>query len=325
MAVVDVAVIGAGPAGAAAAVQLRRSGADFRVFEKARIGGLLWNADLVENYPGFPRGISGPGFVGLIEKQIKNAGVKVETNEVLKIAYRQGLFTLKTRKGPLQARACVIATGTEPLRLPDGLVPPEAGSRVFYEVAPLAARTRGKRIAVVGGGDAAFDYALNLSRRNDVVLLHRGRTPQCLPLLRRRAEGRPRIAVLGGIRLEAVRRTKRGLALDLLRGKRRFVLEVSYLLAAVGRKPVLGFVDGCLKKRVAALRRARRLFLVGDVKNGLFRQTAIAAGDGVRAAMEIAGGPMKRRPASRGIRDEGMPPGPLLEPGRHRPGRKAGI
>jgi len=322
--VVDVAVIGAGPAGAAAAVQLKRSGVDFRLFEKAKTGGLLRNALLVENYPGFPRGVAGPDLVRLIERQMKRLGIKVEKNEVLRVGFRGGLFTLKTLRGDLRARVCVIASGTEPLRLPHGLIPPESEGRVCYEVVPLA-RTKGKRIAVLGGGDAAFDYALNLARRNDVVLLHRSRTPKCLPLLRRRAKGRPRLTVLDGAGLESVRRTKRGLILGLKRGRRRLILEVSYLLAAVGRKPALGFVAVGLKKRVAALRRAKRLFLAGDVKNGSFRQTAIAAGDGLRAAMEIASGFMKWRADSRPRGDEDANSSPLRGPGRHRTGRRPGI
>jgi len=290
VALVDVAVIGAGPAGAAAAIQLKRSGVDFRIFEKERTGGLLRNANLVENYPGFPRGVAGPAFVRLIERHLKSLGVEVEKNEVLRIGYRNALFTLETRRGDFLARRCVIAAGTEPLRLPDRLVSAGAEKRVFYEAAPLASRTKGLRIAVVGGGDAAFDYALNLARRNDVFILHRSRTPTCLPLLRQRAQAEPRITLLDGAELGGVRRMGRGLRLDLSRGQKRSVLEVSFLLAAVGRKPALGFVTAGLKTRFAALRRARRLFLVGDVKNGSFRQTAMAGGDGIRAAMEIAGG-----------------------------------
>ncbi|MBM3295893.1 MAG: NAD(P)/FAD-dependent oxidoreductase, partial [Candidatus Aminicenantes bacterium] len=205
MPIVEVAVVGAGPAGASAAVQLRRSGVDFRIFEKAGTGGLLRNAYLVENYPGFPRGISGPALVRLIERHLKRLGIDVEKNEVLRIGYRNGRFILKTRRGDVRSRVCVIAAGTEPRRLPDGLVPPEAEGRVFYEAATLADRSKGMRIAVLGSGDAAFDYALNFARRNDVFILHRGRKPKGLPLLRRRARNRPRIVILDGARLEAVK------------------------------------------------------------------------------------------------------------------------
>jgi thioredoxin reductase (NADPH) len=73
----EVAIVGAGPAGMTAAIQLKRYGIPFVLLEKERIGGLLWNANLVENYPGFPAGVSGPKLVGLIEKQMERVGVEV--------------------------------------------------------------------------------------------------------------------------------------------------------------------------------------------------------------------------------------------------------
>ncbi len=70
----EVIIIGAGPAGMTAAIQLKRYGIPFVLLEKERVGGLLWNANLVENYPGFPAGVSGPRLVGLIEKQMERIG-----------------------------------------------------------------------------------------------------------------------------------------------------------------------------------------------------------------------------------------------------------
>jgi len=286
MAVVDVVIIGAGPAGAAAAVQLRRSGVDFRIFEKKRTGGLLWHANLVENYPGFPRGIRGPDLVRLIEKQLQSLAIKVEKNAVLKVCYQKGFFLTKTSRGNVRSRVLVVATGTVPCRIPERLVPSEAAGRVHYEVSRLA-RRKNMKIAILGGGDAAFDYALNLAHRNEVVLIQRSRTPKCLPLLRLRAENHPRISCLSSMRLEAVRRAKKGLSLDITRDGRKIAIEVSNLLVAIGRKPSLDIFDQSLKTQSAALRRAGRLYLIGDVKNGFFRQAAIAVGDGIKAAMEI--------------------------------------
>jgi thioredoxin reductase (NADPH) len=191
MPVLEVAIIGAGPAGAAAAVQLRRQGIAFRIWERDEVGGLLRNAHLVENYPGFPRGISGPDLARLIGKQLDRLAVRVEFQEVLKLDYVRGLFSIRTRAGGASSRICIVATGTKPLRLPETLVGRDVRDRVFYEIAPLAG-VSGKKIAVVGAGDAAFDYALSLARRNEVVILNRGRETKCLPLLEARVKVHPR-------------------------------------------------------------------------------------------------------------------------------------
>jgi len=84
---VDVAIIGAGPVGIAAAIQLKRYDIEFMIFEKGKIGGLLRNANLVENYLGFPRGIRGRELVELFKEQLKNAGVKVQFEMVRELDY----------------------------------------------------------------------------------------------------------------------------------------------------------------------------------------------------------------------------------------------
>jgi len=81
----DVVIIGAGPAGISAAIQLKRYGIEPTLLEKEEIGGLLKNANLVENYPGFPNGVPGPELVKLFKKQLENAQIKVHFEKVLKL------------------------------------------------------------------------------------------------------------------------------------------------------------------------------------------------------------------------------------------------
>jgi len=287
MPVLEVAVIGAGPAGAAAAIQLKRQGIAFRIWERDKIGGLLRNAHLVENYPGFPRGISGPDLAQLFKKQLDRLGVRVEFYDVLELDYVRGLFSIRTPRGVLSSRICVVATGTEPRRLPETLVAQDAQDRVFYEITHLA-RASGKRIAVIGAGDAAFDYALSLARRNEVVILNRGRETKCLALLRARVKGLPGIAYRPNSRVETIQRTKTGLRLGCSGRRGKFSTEVSYLVAAIGREPRLDFWGSTLRRTRPALQASRRLYLVGDASHSSFRQTAMAVGDGIKAALDIA-------------------------------------
>ena len=80
---IDVAIIGAGPAGIAAAIQCHRQGIDFILFEQAQVGGLLNNAHLVENYPGFPAGIAGRFLIDKFSRQLSNLSVAVITEQVM--------------------------------------------------------------------------------------------------------------------------------------------------------------------------------------------------------------------------------------------------
>ena len=107
-----VGIVGAGPAGIACAVQLSRYGFNPLVFEAKDIGGLLRNANLVENYPGFPAGISGPSLVKLFMKQLENHEHLLVSEEVEAIAWWNGGFDLKTNKfSPPKTAAGVFEIG----------------------------------------------------------------------------------------------------------------------------------------------------------------------------------------------------------------------
>src|SRR4030067_3593524 len=95
----DVIIIGGGPAGIAAAIQLKRYGLNPLIFERGALGGLLRNANLVENYPGFPGGISGMKLVGLLEQQARDFALRVTYAAVIRVDRAAGSFQVKTRQG----------------------------------------------------------------------------------------------------------------------------------------------------------------------------------------------------------------------------------
>ena len=290
----EVVIIGAGPAGLTAAIQLRRYGIPFTLLEKERVGGLLWNANLVENYPGFPAGVSGPKLIGLIEKQMERIGVKATFDSVLKLEYTENRFRIKTLHAEYNPHYVIVASGTRPNPFPLS-VPDAAQKRVFSDVYHLLDQSQ-KRIIIIGAGDAAFDYALNLTKnRNSVTILNRGGEVQCLRLLWERAMAEPAIEYRAETPVRAVDvdetpPEKSGETGSTLSGTGRLrvqtdageSLEADYLLFAIGRVPQMDFLSGEL-----VTRNIKGLYFVGDVKNGLYRQATIAAGDGLRAAMEI--------------------------------------
>jgi thioredoxin reductase (NADPH) len=284
----DVLIVGAGPAGIATAIQLKRYNIEPVLLEQGEIGGLLRNANLVENYPGFPQGINGLGLVELFARQLENAGVRVTFERVLEIEYRDGTFFTQTDGETFTSAAAVVATGTRSKPIADLPISDEVKSRVFCEVYPLLG-AQGKRIAIIGAGDAAFDYALNLSGRNQVVILNRGKKTSCVPILWERCAKRESISYLPDVTLRAIKNEKSRAVLDYTDNdsQREMRLIADYVVLATGRVPRLDILGTQLKKRSAELIGEKKLHLVGDVSNGTYRQTAICVGDGVKAAMGI--------------------------------------
>jgi thioredoxin reductase len=287
MEVEQVVIIGAGPAGIATAIQLKRYGINARLFERDAIGGLLKNANLVENYLGFPGGISGPELVQLFDRQVRETSLQVTFEEVTRLHIEADLFQVETRSNVYHSSIVVIASGTKPrpLSLPD--LPDRTNDKIFYEVYPLLSLSE-KEIAILGAGDAGFDYALNLAKKNRVILLNRGETPQCLPLLWDRARMEPGIAYFENTTVTQIGYDPGNiLRLDCSypAGNRFFLAD--YMIVAFGRDPQCDFFTDRIKEKSEELIGKGLLYLVGDVKNGIFRQTSIAIGDGILAAMQI--------------------------------------
>lgn len=284
-----VTIIGAGPAGIAAAVQLKRGGISPLVVEKACVGGLLRDAHWVENYPGFPDGIAGPDLVARFERQLAGQSPEIFFAEVTHVELDGRAFCVATKAGCWRSRIVIVASGTRPRMITDTAIGPGTEGRLFSEIHPLR-HAAGKRIAIVGAGDAAFDYALNLGKCNDVLVLGRSETPRCLPLLRERAARAPRITFRNGAQVRRIAAGSGGLDIESVRRGKPARDPADFLIFAIGREPQNDFLSETVRQRQEELERSGRLFLVGDVHNGLLRQTAIAVGDGVRAAMQIISG-----------------------------------
>jgi len=145
-----------------------------------------------------------------------------------------------------------------------------------------------KTILIIGAGDAAFDYALNLSKQNRVFILNRSDIVKCLPLLKKRAEAQANITYLEQIKMESVYLNPGG-SLDVKCDQKSTTVNLTcdFLVAAIGREINLDVISENIRNRMESLSENGRLYLIGDVKNGIYRQTSIAVGDGVRAAMQV--------------------------------------
>jgi thioredoxin reductase len=307
-----VAIIGAGPAGISCAIQLARYGFKPMLFEKDIPGGLLKNANLVENFPGFPGGISGLSLIDKLARQLDLAGVPVIFEKVNNISFHDKSFELITEKNQYSSDILVIASGTSPIehkisltkniypetenrildtgnwKLETGNWKLETGTRFLYEVHPIR-NVRDARIAIIGAGDAAFDYALQMSSYNKVYIFNRSEKVKCLPVLWHRAKGKEQVSYFEN---HSLIKTAFDPALNCLKlffetGDKIESYLADYIIFAIGRKPELSYANPGLSSLFDHLQQERKLYFAGDVCNELFRQASIAAGDGIRTAMQI--------------------------------------
>jgi thioredoxin reductase len=287
MKVENITIIGSGPAGISSAIQLKRYGITPVLLEKNEIGGLLRNANLVENYPGFPGGISGVELVNLFERHLKGIKIKVHFENTTNIDLEKELFRIETTKEVFYSRILVIASGTKVREFTDCPLPDEVKDKILYEIHPII-KVRDSKIVIVGAGDAAFDYALNLGKNNEVVILNRGNTLKCLPLLWERAIKTPTIAYMDRTSIcKVINDSENLILLECKNSKGILNLHTNYIVFATGREPQLDFLSKRLKENITKMEGEGLLYLIGDVKNNIYRQTAIAVGDGIMAAMKI--------------------------------------
>jgi len=284
-----VAIIGAGPAGIAAALQLQRSGINPLIFEQKYIGGLLNNAFFIENYPGFPKGISGIDLVKKFKGHLDTWGINVVNDCVIKVYKEKNDFILQTKK-TYKVQFLVIASGTKP-KLPD-IDASGFKEKILSDVYPIR-NIRNKRIVIVGSGDAALDYALNLGRNNKITILNRNNKIKGLDLLFKRIKKISRsdngkITFFKNTKTLALKQLNNCLIIKVLnKQKGETSICCDYVLFAIGREPAIDFLSSPLKRKFPGGDN-KSIYYIGDVKQGNLRQTAIATGDGIKAAMEIA-------------------------------------
>jgi len=246
----------------------------------------LWNANWVENYPGFVDGITGPDLVRLFQDQAQRLGVEVMPEEVIKAEFNGEIFRIATKIRDYKASILVAASGTVPTTHMLGKLPEKVQERIFAEISPIL-DVKNKHIIIIGAGDAALDYALNLSRHNRVSILNRGIHIKGLKLLWERVQSNSKISYFQETEVVGVDLNGAGkLVVQAKQGKKEeFVCD--YMITAIGRKPDYGFADESIMENRENLVNDKKLFLIGDLVNGSFRQTTIAVADGIRTAMII--------------------------------------
>jgi len=197
----DIVIVGGGPAGLSAGIYTSRARLGSLLIERGVVGGQILSAEQVENYPGFPEGISGFNLTQFMHQQATGFGLETVMADVTGIEVAGERKVVKTSLGDFVARAVIIASGSERQKLD---VPGEAeytGKGVSYCATCDAAFFKDKPVAVVGGGNAAVTEALELTRfASKITVIHRRRELRAAKILQEKAFAEPKIEFLCGRR-----------------------------------------------------------------------------------------------------------------------------
>ncbi|GBD24288.1 Thioredoxin reductase [bacterium HR29] len=293
----DVAIVGAGVAGLTAAIYSSRARRRTVVFERELVGGQIATTDRVENYPGFPEGIGGLELAQRFQQQAERFGAELRYESVESIErLPDGRFRLVTTAGDYRAAAVIVTAGAQHRKLG---VPGEqefAGKGVSYCATCDGAFFRDQDVVVVGGGDAALDEGIFLTRfARSVTIIHRRAQLRASAVLQQRAFANERIrflfdtvvtAIEGGEVVERVR-------LRNVRTGEESVLPAAGVFIFIGQVPnshlLAGLVEldegGHAKVDLEMQTSVPGLFVAGDVRWKAARQLVSAAGDGATAAI----------------------------------------
>ena len=291
----DTIIIGGGPAGLTAAIYARRAGMSTLLLEKRYAGGQITATHMLDNYPGFPGGVSGMDFALGLHEPATALGTEFITSEAASIALQDGCFHVRRENDDHIGKTVVLAPGGTPRKLG---IPGEdtfSGRGVSYCATCDGAFFRNMDVAVVGGGDTAFEDALYLSgMAGHVFLVHRRDAFRAQPLLVERAKRTENIEfVLDSIPVEL----SGGESLSTLRVKNAKTgdireLSVQGVFAAIGYVPDTDFLGELVQRDgagyIAAGEDCRTsqpgMFAAGDCRTKLLRQVVTAAADGAVAA-----------------------------------------
>ena len=289
-------IIGSGPAGLTAAIYGCRADLQPLVFMGTKYGGQLMLTSDVENFPGFPDPVMGPDLIMKMKSQAERLGARLVQEDVVKVNFKTYPFEIYTDSGVTKAFAVILATGANPRRLNLESEMRLMGKGVSNCAVCDAFFFRGKKVAVVGGGDTAMEEATFLTKfATSVQVIHRRNQLRASAALRKEASDNPKISfvwdtavidVIGEKKVEGIR-TK-----SLKTGKEEQMM-VDGLFVAIGYDPNTEIFRGQIQldsKGYAVVNGTESsvpgVFVAGDVHDFRYRQAITAAADGCKALLD---------------------------------------
>jgi len=291
----EVIIIGGGPAGLTAGLYTSRAGLKSLLIERGIFGGQIVNARQVDNYPGFPEGISGFELASLMHEQAIKYGPET-VNAAVTAIKPGGNYSIITADGNFEAEAVIIAAGSEYRKL---VVPGEEellGRGVSYCATCDGFLFRNVDVAVVGGGDTAIADALELSEHaSKVYIVHRRDQLRAGQILKNKALARPKLEPVWNTVVEEIIGDNKVSGLNVRNVKTGEItkLEVAGVFVAIGFEPnSQSFADiveldetGLIRTDELMATSVPGIFAVGDIRKNSPRQIAGAVGDGATAAL----------------------------------------
>jgi thioredoxin reductase (NADPH) len=301
---VKLLIIGSGPAGYTAAIYAARANLYpvlFEGFYTGPAGGQLMTTTDVENYPGFPDGISGPELVERFRAQAIRFGTRIYSEDIVSVDLNHRPFIAKGTKTQFEADAIIISTGATAKRL--DIVGARDGE--FWQRGVTACAVcdgaapifRNQPLFVVGGGDTAIEEALFLTKFGSrVYIVHRRDQLRASKIMQERAFKNPKIEVLWDSVIVAVEGDSvvRRVVLENVKTMQRSTREAGGLFFAIGHTPNTAFLQGQLELHPTGYIKVFKgtytsvegIFAAGDVQDHEYRQAITAAGSGCMAALE---------------------------------------
>jgi len=285
----QIVIIGGGPAGISAAIHFVRCGIDFILISE-NIGGTIRNANKIENLLGFPQSISGSAFVDLLRQQVETLQIPYLSEKVISLKKNNQHYEIECQSYLIHANYVIIATGTIPRTLNvDGEKDAVFQDRLFYEVSSIQKNLQDKSVIIIGSGDIAYDYALNLqSRTKSILILQRSKIPNSIQLLQERISQFSNIHIQNETSVIAIRNAGDSVQCVLQTPKGEIIKHSDLILVAIGRLPNLSFLSKEFWPIPSLNKPIESIKFVGDVNNGIYRQVSIAMGEGMKVAMEIS-------------------------------------
>ena len=292
----EVVIIGGGPAGLSAGIYTARARLSSLLIEKGIIGGQIVNAESVENYPGFPEGISGYDLAELMHQQAQKLGLETLTTEVTGIELKGKQKIVQTSEGSFAAKAMIIASGSEWNKLD---IPGEkefTGRGVSYCAICDGAFFSKQPVAVVGGGNAAITEALSLTNfASKVTVIHRRQELRATRILQEKAFATPKIEFIWDTVVEEIEGEDvvKRLKLSNVTNGAKSSIDVAGIFVAIGFKPNTDYLKSILALdatgHITTNERMETeipgIFAAGDVRANSIRQVVSAVGDGATAAI----------------------------------------
>jgi len=294
----DVAIVGSGPAGLTAAIYTTRGAASTLIIGGENWGGQLMLTGIVDNFPGFPEGIAGPQLMSNMRRQAERFGAEFIQKNVKSIDFAKNPFELTVDDKKYLAKTVIIATGalTKWLGIPGES---ELIGRGVSSCAPCDAPFfKGKKTAVVGGGDSAMEEALILTKyASSVTIIHRRGEFRASAFMQKKVLENSKIKILWNtevVQIVGVDKVEKLILKNNQTGQTG-ELEVDGVFVAIGHVPATDVFKGPIevdqRGYIVVHNHTKTnldgVFVAGDVHDAHYRQAITAAGFGCMAAMEV--------------------------------------